>query len=137
MLHTEPHFMQRIFDNFYKQAERVITSGTALSKLLDQVFLKIGESSELFYKIQDSVIALARMTRAWWKGDYKNVSAKSMIAVVAALIYFVSPLDLIPDFIPLLGQIDDIFVLGYLVKKLNKEIERFMAWEKENELHKS
>jgi uncharacterized membrane protein YkvA (DUF1232 family) len=45
-------------------------------------------------------------------------------------------LDLIPDFIPVIGQIDDIFVLGYLVKMLNKEIERFMAWEKEQELHK-
>ena len=127
--------MQKIFDTIYKQAERVITSGTSLSKLLDEVFLKIGESSELFYKIQDSVIALTRMTNAWWKGDYKNISTKSMIAVVAALIYFVNPLDLIPDFIPIIGQIDDILILGYLIKTLNKEIERFMAWERENDLY--
>ena len=65
------------------------------------------------------------------QGDYKNISTKSIIAVVAALIYFVNPLDLIPDFIPIIGQIDDIFILGYLIKMLNKEIERFMAWEKE------
>ncbi|MDB5229145.1 MAG: hypothetical protein JWN78_3338 [Bacteroidota bacterium] len=125
--------MQKIFDNIYKKAERIITSGTAVSKLLDEVFLKIGESSEMFYKIQDSVIALTRMTRAWVKGDYKNISTKSMIAVVAALLYFVNPLDFIPDFIPIIGQLDDIFVLGYLIRILNKEIERFMAWEKENE----
>ena len=128
--------MQKIFDDLYKQAERIISSDTKVSKLLDEVFLKIGESSELFYKIQDSVIALARMLSSWVKGDYKNISTKSIIAVVAALIYFVNPLDLIPDFIPVIGQIDDIFVLGYLIKMLNKEIERFMAWEKEQELHK-
>jgi uncharacterized membrane protein YkvA (DUF1232 family) len=128
--------MQKIFDDLYKQAERIISSDTKVSKLLDEVFLKIGESSELFYKVQDSVIALARMLSSWVKGDYKNISTKSIIAVVAALIYFVNPLDLIPDFIPVIGQIDDIFVLGYLVKMLNKEIERFMAWEKEQELHK-
>ncbi|MCC6584194.1 MAG: DUF1232 domain-containing protein [Chitinophagales bacterium] len=128
--------MQKIFDDLYKQAERIISSDTKVSKLLDEVFLKIGESSELFYKIQDSVIALARMLSAWVKGDYRNISTKSIIAVVAALIYFVNPLDLIPDFIPVIGQIDDIFVLGYLIKMLNKEIERFMAWEKEQELHK-
>jgi len=128
--------MQKIFDDLYKQAERIISSDTKVSKLLDEVFLKIGESSELFYKVQDSVIALARMLSAWVKGDYKNISTKSIIAVVAALIYFVNPLDLIPDFIPVIGQIDDIFVLGYLIKMLNKEIERFMAWEKEQELHK-
>lgn len=128
--------MQKIFDDLYKQAERIISSDTKVSKLLDEVFLKIGESSELFYKVQDSVIALARMLSSWVKGDYKNISTKSIIAVVAALIYFVNPLDLIPDFIPVIGQIDDIFVLGYLIKMLNKEIERFMAWEKEQELHK-
>ena len=128
--------MQKIFDDLYKQAERIISSDTKVSKLLDEVFLKIGESSELFYKVQDSVIALARMLSAWVKGDYRNISTKSIIAVVAALIYFVNPLDLIPDFIPVIGQIDDIFVLGYLIKMLNKEIERFMAWEKEQELHK-
>jgi len=125
--------MQRIFDNLYKQAERTITSGTSISKLLDEVFLKVGEATESFYKIQDSVIALARMLSAWFKGDYKNISTKSIIAVVAALIYFVNPLDLIPDFIPVIGQIDDIFILGYLVRILNKEIERFMAWELEHE----
>lgn len=123
--------MQTIFDNLYKRAERTITSGTAVSDLLDQVFLKIGQTTELFYKVQDSVIALARMLRAWMQGDYKNISTKSIIAVVAALIYFVNPLDLIPDFIPIIGQIDDVFILGYLIKMLNKEIERFMAWEKE------
>jgi uncharacterized membrane protein YkvA (DUF1232 family) len=129
--------MQKIFDNLYKKAERIITSDSKVSELLDEVFLKIGESSEVFYKVQDSVIALSRMLSAWMKGDYKNISTKSIIAVVAALIYFVNPLDLIPDFIPVIGQLDDIFVLGYLIKTLNKEIERFMAWEKEHELHKS
>ena len=126
--------MQKIFDDLYKRAERTITSGTAVSELLDQVFLKIGETTELFYKVQDSMIALTRMLRAWMQGDYKNISTKSIIAVVAALIYFVNPLDLIPDFIPIIGQIDDIFILGYLIKMLNKEIERFMVWEKEQKV---
>ncbi len=126
--------MQKIIDDLYKQAERIISSDTKVSKLLDEVFLKIGESSEVFYKIQDSVIALARMLSAWAKGDYKNISAKSVIAVAAALIYFVNPLDFLPDFIPVIGQLDDVFVIGYMIKLLNKDIERFMAWETEKEL---
>ena len=65
--------MQKIFDNLYKQAERIISSDTKISKLLDDVFLKIGESSEVFYKVQDSVIALTRMLSAWIKGVYKNI----------------------------------------------------------------
>lgn len=121
--------MQRLFDSLYKKAEKTITSGTAISALIDDVFLKIGEASESFYKIQDTVLAMARMLRSWVHGDYKNISVKSIIAVVAALIYFVNPFDLIPDFIPVIGQIDDILILGYLIKIVNKEIERFMTWE--------
>ncbi|MEN9449131.1 MAG: hypothetical protein RJA25_2421 [Bacteroidota bacterium] len=121
--------MQKIFDTLYRQAERLISSDTLVSKLLDTVFLKVGELTDDWYKLQDSIIALARMVSAWAKGDYKNISTSSIIAVIAALIYFVNPIDLIPDFIPVIGQIDDIIVLGYLIKKWNKEIERFMAWE--------
>ena len=69
--------MQKIFDNLYKKAERTITSGTGVSKLLDEVFLKIGDVTESFYKIQDSIIALARMLSAWMKGDYKNISTEN------------------------------------------------------------
>ncbi len=123
--------MQKILDNLYRRAERLITSDSRLATLLDDVFLKVGELTEEFYKIHDSVIALARMMRAWLAGDYKNISKRSIIAAVAALIYFVNPLDIIPDFIPIIGQLDDILVLGYLIKYLNKEIERFMAWEEE------
>mgnify|MGYP001331362060 CR=1 FL=1 len=129
--------MQKILDNLYRQAERLISSEkSVISRFLDEVFLKIGESTEYFYKFQDNLIALVRMMRAWLKGDYKNISTKSIIAVVAALLYFVNPLDLIPDFIPIIGQIDDVFIVGYLIKTLNKELERFIAWEKENNTQK-
>jgi uncharacterized membrane protein YkvA (DUF1232 family) len=122
----------RLLDGLIKQAEKIIASDSSISKLIDEVFLKIGQGSEIFYSLQDSVIALVRMLKAWSKGEYKNISATSIIAVVAALLYFANPFDIIPDFIPLFGQIDDILVLSYLIKMLNKEIERFMAWEKEN-----
>ena len=126
--------MQSIFDKLYRQAERLISSDTHISRLLDEVFLKLGEATEVFYKTQDSIIALARMLRSWMEGDYKNISSKSILAVVAALLYFVNPLDFIPDFIPVIGQLDDILILGFLIKTLNKEIERFMAWEKQVDL---
>jgi uncharacterized membrane protein YkvA (DUF1232 family) len=125
-------FYDSLLDGLIKQAEKIIASDNSISKLIDNVFLKIGQGSEIFYSLQDSVIALVRMLKAWWKGEYRNISTTSIIAVVATLVYFSNPIDMIPDFIPVIGQIDDILVLSYLIKMLNKEIERFMAWEKEN-----
>ncbi|QQR98441.1 MAG: DUF1232 domain-containing protein [Sphingobacteriales bacterium] len=123
--------MNTIIDKLIKEAESIIASDGKISQLIDAFFLKLGETSEKFYLLQDNLIALGRMLKAWFDGEYKNISTTSIIAVVAAMVYFVNPLDLIPDFIPIIGQIDDMLILGYLIKILNKEIEKFMAWEQE------
>jgi uncharacterized membrane protein YkvA (DUF1232 family) len=124
--------MNKLIDKLIKEAEKIIVSDGMVSKLIDDFFLKLGNVSENIYAFQDNIIALVRMLKSWVNGEYKNISTTSIIAVVAAILYFVNPLDFIPDFIPIIGQIDDFFILGYLIKILNKEIEKFMAWENEN-----
>jgi uncharacterized membrane protein YkvA (DUF1232 family) len=48
------------------------------------------------------------------------------------LLYFVNPIDVLPDFIPIIGGLDDAILLAYLLKVIDKEIEKFIAWEKLN-----
>lgn len=48
---------------------------------------------------------------------------------MAGLIYFVSPVDLIPDVIPVIGLTDDAVVLGFVIRTVRQELEAFMAWE--------
>ena len=76
-----------------------------------------------------SVLRLGRLVRAYAKGDYRDVSRKNIVLVVAGLLYFVSPLDLIPDAIPILGFADDIAVLGFILKTLGEELTRYEAFE--------
>jgi uncharacterized membrane protein YkvA (DUF1232 family) len=51
-------------------------------------------------------------------------SAKLTLALVIP--YLASPIDLIPDFIPVLGQIDDallvVFVFGYVARRAGREV---------------
>lgn len=49
--------------------------------------------------------------------------------IVASLLYFIVPTDVLPDFIPLVGYVDDAFVIATIVGSLRKEIERFLDWE--------
>ena len=53
-----------------------------------------------------------------------------MISVVAGLMYFLSPVDAIPDFIPVFGMLDDVAVLAWLMKVLDDELNAFRAWRK-------
>ena len=45
---------------------------------------------------------------------------KAKLSIVVLLLYIVSPIDLIPDFIPVIGQLDDLVVVGLLSKQIYK-----------------
>jgi hypothetical protein len=54
------------------------------------------------------------------KETFSNAPLKVKIAVVFLVIYLLSPIDLIPDFIPVLGQLDDILIAGLIYKYAQK-----------------
>jgi len=55
----------------------------------------------------------------------KNVKWYKKSAVVAALVYFISPLDVMPDVIPFVGYLDDLGVIAWTIKFLGKEIRAY------------
>ncbi|KQS34272.1 YkvA family protein [Dyadobacter sp. Leaf189] len=77
-----------------------------------------------------SVQTLIRMVRAYASGEYRSLPWKSLLSIVAVLIYFVSPIDLIPDFLPFVGVTDDVALVVWLVKTLGDDVRKFGEWEK-------
>jgi len=57
-----------------------------------------------------------------------KISKTAHIAIAGALAYVVLPIDVIPDFIPGVGFIDDIFVIGIVMKSISDEIERYKSY---------
>jgi len=52
-----------------------------------------------------------------------------------ALLYLVSPIDLIPDWLPVLGQLDDLVIVPYLVRLALRGIPPDVVSECRNEIH--
>lgn len=61
-------------------------------------------------------------------GRYKTVPWKLIAGIIFAFIYLLSPLDVIPDVIPVLGFTDDVSVFGLVLAGFAKEIQDYKNW---------
>ena len=86
-----------------------------------------GEGTDLSFL--DGVRTLMRMLLAYKRGEYKAIPWKSLVLIIATLVYFVSPFDFIPDLLPLVGLSDDIALVLWVVQSLKDDIRDFRAWE--------
>ncbi|MBP6155211.1 MAG: DUF1232 domain-containing protein [Chitinophagales bacterium] len=129
-------FLTSVIQQYYPAtAEKIkilIESNVLLEKLAVAVYEKIESSVQKYADIASRLNVLTRLTKAWRNKEYTEVSYVTVFLSVAILLYFVSPIDLMPDFIPIVGGLDDVLLLGFLLKMIDKEIERFLTWEKEN-----
>ena len=76
-----------------------------------------------------TLMSFLRLLRAYARGHYRNVPLKSLILIVAALLYFVLPIDVIPDFVVGLGFVDDAAVLAWVYTTVKKVVDDFGTWE--------
>jgi uncharacterized membrane protein YkvA (DUF1232 family) len=102
----------------------------ALAKDVVGKMQKVGVRENLS-EFSTSVQLLIRMVRAYASGEYRSLPWKSLLSIVAVLIYFVSPIDLIPDFLPFVGITDDVALVVWLVKSLGDDVRKFGEWEKQ------
>ena len=75
-------------------------------------------------------MALIRLVRAYIKGEYRDVPWETIVWAIAAIIYFITPIDLIPDFIPGIGFLDDAAVIALAIASVRKDVDNFREWER-------
>jgi uncharacterized membrane protein YkvA (DUF1232 family) len=117
-----------------------ISSDSFLKKWLShrrQVIALAGESMSKANSVHSWILGISLPLRtmaeilvAWAKGDYRRLPWRSLVAIAGAIIYFVNPLDLVPDFLGAAGYIDDIFVVRQAWKMIQGDVLRFNEWKK-------
>lgn len=115
-----------------KVAEKYAYSKSKIYRLLQHAFEKLKEESNrhrLQEDFKEKTQILMRMVRAYSKEGYKKIPTTAILRIIGGLVYFVWILDLIPDFIPILGLADDLAVLVWVYNGLDNEIEDFKNWE--------
>ena len=115
------------FVRFLPLAGRLVARGR-LPTLLFAVASKGAAQGNRLGRLKDDLRLLQALCLAYWRGEYRAISSKALISVVAGLMYFLSPVDAVPDFIPMFGMLDDVAVLAWLMKTLSGELDAFRQW---------
>jgi uncharacterized membrane protein YkvA (DUF1232 family) len=122
-----------VWNGFFKtmvaSARRLIKHPEQLRQIVDDAFIKVRKHSDAIREIAADLQIILRLIKAWLAGDYKDISTKSIVILIGAILYFLNPFDAIPDTIPVLGYVDDVAVVGWVVKTLKDEVEKFRVWE--------
>lgn len=116
-----------IKSGFEKKANTIYHDDDRLKRLLISVKDMATENKQLT-EIFDDIKTMVNLLKDWLRGDYHELKKSSVIMIIIAFLYLISPIDIIPDFLPG-GFIDDIAVLGFVFKKLTNEINKYKDWK--------
>lgn len=114
----------------YQKADALLRDDAKMEPFLEKLEKKLKWIPFVRQELK-MIPILISMVRSYWKKDYTRVPRRTMLAIVSALIYFLSPIDVIPDWIPVLGQMDDALVVATCWKLVNKDVEDYRQWQKE------
>jgi uncharacterized membrane protein YkvA (DUF1232 family) len=120
------------------KASKMSSNATGILSLLKNVLEKVNKegTSSILNTISKKILLLVNLIKSYASGEYRDIETKNLVLILAALIYLVSPIDFIPDFIPILGFADDIALLTFVYNAMTDEIDKFEVWTLNKDLNK-
>jgi uncharacterized membrane protein YkvA (DUF1232 family) len=125
----------RIFSRAKARAQEYLNDPDKLGQLARKATAQataLGQDGPLS-KIWDDLSVMFRLMGHLRAGTYTRFPLRCCMLVVAGLLYFVWPLDLVPDAIPLVGWLDDVTLLAFIIRSIRFDLVAFQHWEEESE----
>ena len=123
--------VQRRFEQSQERAKKLLEDRDKMDRFLERLEKKLKHIPVVGGMLSEIPILIA-LVKAYIEKRYLDIPIGSIIAVVGALIYFLSPIDLMPDFLPAIGLVDDAAVIGLALKLVHDDVKEYKAWRENN-----
>jgi uncharacterized membrane protein YkvA (DUF1232 family) len=114
---------------WYAGWHRQFKKSQVITEVKMKIPMRLLEILRMISRFWSDLPLLVRLLKAWKGGSYRGLSVRTLASCAVALLYVLSPVDLIPDFIPGIGLIDDAAVLALLLHSLAQDLAAFRIWE--------
>ncbi len=94
----------------------------------DQIEKKISSRGPLQRFIDDGRLLIAAI-KDYWTGKYRRMPWGTVAAIAFTLIYVLNPLDLVPDILPIIGQVDDAAVFAACLFLVERDLLAYKQWK--------
>jgi uncharacterized membrane protein YkvA (DUF1232 family) len=106
-----------------KDVEKVISKSEEVRK-------KFSAKGPLARFVEDGQLLIA-IVKDYWAGAYRQVPYGAIASIVFTLIYVLNPFDLMPDMLPVIGQLDDVAVMGACLILVEQDLHKYKDWKLE------
>lgn len=131
-MHTKDNFSDSdIFSEVKSDSSKV--SPDELNEVLkneNQIKKKASKLNfDKFSKLIRQLTLSLQMLKDYKTKTYQNIPWRTIALVVAAILYFINPFDIIPDFIPFLGYTDDAIAFAAIFKSAQTDLQDYCIWK--------
>lgn len=121
--------MHGLLEQFRNKATKLLynvdKTKDTLMRAFDKALDNKGAMSEVFHDLK----LLLSLIKDYISGEYKEIPFGSIVAALAGVLYFLSPIDFIPDFLLGIGFIDDVFVISLVLKQIHSDLQKYEKWK--------
>ena len=119
--------VKEAIESGYRKSEALLNNKDELDDFLYRLEQKIKEMPLVGEEFSVIPIMIS-LIKHYVEGKYTTVPYGTILAIMSALIYVLSPVDIIPDFIPFVGHLDDVAVIGLCLSMVKTDIEAYDEW---------
>ncbi|NLN83706.1 MAG: DUF1232 domain-containing protein [Firmicutes bacterium] len=121
----------RQIGKYSHEAELLLQNEDKVERFLERLERKLSKIPVLGEKLVNVPILIS-LVRSYVRKEYQDIPLGSVIAIVAALLYFLAPVDLIPDSIPIIGYLDDVAMVAFMWRMVADDVEEYKKWQRDN-----